>query len=79
MLQRVLDIEQRRIDSADRRTAVALEAIKASDEANKRQFDFRMAKLQADSEAGRQRHALARQVLIGRLLASVLSSRCLSA
>jgi hypothetical protein len=55
-------LERERIESTNRRTEVARLFIETSDTSDKRQFDYRMAKLTADSESDRRNHGLARTV-----------------
>ena len=61
-LQSLINLERERIESADRRTEVARLFIDTSDTSDKRQFDYRMAKLSADDESDRRNHGLARIV-----------------
>jgi len=74
-LQQMLNIEQQRIESINRRTDVALQAVKASDESDRRQFEFQMAKLDRDAEADKRRHGLAKMVTLwfGVIAVAVLS------
>ena len=65
LLRRVLDVERQRIDSTNRRTDVALQAVKASDESDRRQFEFQMEKLHSDERSGVRRDGLARTVVCG--------------
>lgn len=58
-VQGLLDVERQRIQSYDRRTEVARRAIDASDEADKRHFEFQLAKLDVDKRADERRHRLA--------------------
>jgi hypothetical protein len=50
------------LKSTNRRTEVARLFIETSDTSDKRQFDYRMAKLTADSESDLRNHGLARTV-----------------
>lgn len=65
LLRRVLEIEQQRIDSTNRRTDVALQAVKASDESDRRQFEYQMEKLHSEERAGVRRDSLAKIVVSG--------------
>jgi hypothetical protein len=65
LLQQALDVERQRIDSANRRTDVALQAVKASDESDRRQFEFQMEKLHSDDRASIRRDGLAKVVVVG--------------
>ncbi len=65
LLQQALDVERQRIDSANRRTDVALQAVKASDESDRRQFEFQMEKLRSDDRASIRRDGLAKVVVCG--------------
>jgi hypothetical protein len=60
-----LQIERQRIDSYNRRSEVASQAVAASNEANKRQFEYQMAKLAAEESASKRKDVLARIVVIG--------------
>jgi hypothetical protein len=61
----MLAVERERIDSTNRRTEIAREAIQLSDVADKRQFDYRMEDLRTRDESDRRRHALASRILGG--------------
>ena len=52
----LLELERKRIDSQDRRAAVARRAIEASDAADQRQYDYHVEKLRRDDEARTRRH-----------------------
>lgn len=65
LFQQALNVERQRIDSANRRTEVALQAVKASDESDRRQFEFQMEKLHTDDRASLRRDGLAKAVVIG--------------
>jgi len=54
-----LQIERQRIDSYNRRSEVASQAVAASNEANKRQFEYQMAKLAAEESASKRKDVLA--------------------
>jgi hypothetical protein len=60
-----LQIERQRIDSYNRRTEVASQAVAANNEADKRQFDFQMAKLSSEDAASKRKDSLAQVVVIG--------------
>lgn len=64
-LQSLISLEQTRIESFNRRTDVVRYAIETNDAADKRQYEFQMAKLQADNTASRERHRLTQIVMIG--------------
>ena len=64
-MQGLIDLERQRIESTNRRTEVIRYAIETNDAADKRQFDFQMAKLQNDADASRRRHRLARNAILG--------------
>jgi hypothetical protein len=64
-IRAMLAIERERIDSMNRRTEIAREAIQLSDVADKRQFDYRMEDLRTRDESDQRRHALASRVLWG--------------
>ncbi len=65
LLQRVLEVERQRIDSTNRRTDVVLQAVKASDESDRRQFEFQMEKLRSDERVRNERDGLAKAVVFG--------------
>ncbi len=50
------DVEQKRIESQDRRTAVASQAIEATNVADQRQYDYHVEKLRRDDEDRKNRH-----------------------
>ena len=56
IFREMLDIEHLRIESANRRTDVALKAIEASDAADKRQYDYHVEKLRQRGKDRSQRH-----------------------
>jgi hypothetical protein len=64
-IQILVDLEKKRIESFNRRTDVARYAIEMNDAADKRQFEYRMAELDAGRTASQRRHALARTISIG--------------
>jgi hypothetical protein len=59
------DLEKQRIESYNRRTDVARYAIEMNDAADKRQFEYRMAELEAGRTSSIRRHALAQKVAVG--------------
>jgi hypothetical protein len=61
-LQSLIDLERQRIESTNRRTEVTRFAIETNDAADKRQFDYQMAKLHSEDQATQRRHNLARNV-----------------
>jgi hypothetical protein len=65
LLQRVLEVERQRIDSTNRRTDVVLQAVKASDESDRRQFEFQLEKLRSDERMRTRRDNLAKVVVLG--------------
>jgi hypothetical protein len=64
-LQILAELEKQRIDSYNRRTEVARYAIEMNDGADKRQFDYRMAELDAGRSSSERRHMLAKNVAFG--------------
>lgn len=48
LFQQILETERERSRALDRRTDVALEAVKFSDAADQRQYDFHMRRLESD-------------------------------
>jgi hypothetical protein len=56
-------LERQRIDSQDKRTAVARAAIDAQQESDKRQFEFHMARLKSDEASGEKRFRFASKYL----------------
>jgi hypothetical protein len=63
LLKRLLDIEQQRIDSINRRTDVTLQAIRTNDEADRRQLEFEDRQRSSADEADRRRRSLAQVVV----------------
>jgi len=61
-LQSLVELERQRIESFNRRTEVVRYAIETNDAADKRQYEYQMAKLAADTSAATRRHALMRTV-----------------
>ncbi len=61
----VLDLERERIKSQDKRTEIARLAIEKNDDADKRMFDFHMAKLQQDTSVKSQQVIIARNLIYG--------------
>ncbi len=59
-----LQIERERIDSENRKTQVAIQAVAADDEADKRQFEFEMAKLAVEDSASKRRDDFTRLVVM---------------
>lgn len=64
-LQSLVELERQRIESFNKRTEVVRYAIETNDAADKRQYEFQMAKLTADTNAGIRRHSLMRALAIG--------------
>jgi hypothetical protein len=64
-LKILADLEKQRIESYNRRTDVARYAIEMNDAADKRQFEYRMAELEAGRTSSIRRHALAQNVAVG--------------
>lgn len=56
LFESLRDIEQKRIESQDRRTAVASQAIEATNVADQRQYDYHVEKLRRDDEDRKNRH-----------------------
>ena len=56
LFESLRDIEQKRIESQDRRIAVASQAIEATNVADQRQFDYHVEKLRRDDEDRKNRH-----------------------
>ena len=65
LVQQQLDIERHRIESHDRRTELAREAIQASNTADERQYNYHMARLESEERAAQRKHLLAKQALAG--------------
>ena len=61
-LQTLIDLEHQRIASIDKRTDVGLNAIKAQDAADQRQFEYHMERLRTDGERSQGRHSLAKTI-----------------
>jgi len=61
----MLELEKERIKSHDKRTDVAILAIQKNDEADKRMFDFHMAKLSQDANIKVQQVSIARNLIYG--------------
>ena len=70
-LQILVELEKQRIDSHNRRTDVARYAIEMNDASDKRQFEYRMARLATEESKSVRRHGLARNVAIGGGLGAV--------
>jgi hypothetical protein len=71
-LQTLIELEKQRIESANRRTDVVRFAIEANDASDKRQFEYRMAELDAGSSARQQRHSLAQKVVFSATAVAVV-------
>ena len=56
LLERLLDIEKSRIESADKRTEIMRYAILTNDESDKRQYDYRMTQLTLNDNQQTRRH-----------------------
>lgn len=65
LVQQQLDIERHRIESHDRRTEIAREAIQAGNTADERQYNYHMARLESAERADQRKHLLAKQVFAG--------------
>lgn len=61
----MVDLEKQRIESFNRRTDVVRYAIETNDAADKRQYEYQMAKLAAETNAAESRHRLMRTLTIG--------------
>jgi len=66
----MLELEKERIKSHDKRTDVAILAIQKNDEADKRMFDFHMAKLAQDTGIKAQQVTIARNLIYGTSIAA---------
>jgi hypothetical protein len=64
LMQRLLEIEKSRIESADKRTGVMRFFIEKNDEADKRQYDFQIKKLEIDEDSSLRQHKLSLIVLV---------------
>ena len=64
-LREMLEVERERIDSQNRRTEVAKQAIEAQDAADKRQYDFHVRRLNSEDSQSIRQHGLARGVFWG--------------
>ena len=71
-LQGLLDLEKQRIESTNQRTNVVRYAIETNDASDKRQYEYQMAKLAADTTADTRRHNLMRTSTITFGAATVL-------
>jgi hypothetical protein len=63
-LQSLVDLEKQRIESFNRRTDVVKYVIETNDASDKRQFDYQMAKLNAETTAATRRHSLLKTVML---------------
>lgn len=61
----MFELERERLKSADKRTEIAKLAIEANDAADKRMFDYHMARIQKESELKRDQLSLIRWIAIG--------------
>jgi hypothetical protein len=61
-LQNLIELERERLESTNRRTEIIRYAIETNDSSDKRQFDYRMAKLETDKSDSNQRFSLARAI-----------------
>lgn len=64
-IERLFDIEQRRIESQNRRWDVASQVIEAADAADKRQHELGLKQLESNERIEKSRLALASKVAIG--------------
>jgi hypothetical protein len=71
-LQSLVDLEKQRIDSFNRRTDVVKYAIETNDAADRRQYEYMMAKLTADTDSRTQRHKLMKVITIGGGIAATI-------
>lgn len=71
LIKDMLDVERQRIDSMDKKTETARMWIKASDDADKRQFEYQMARLAGENAENERRHRLGRAVVLGGGMASI--------
>lgn len=70
-LSRIVEIEQRRIDSRNRQAEVMLRLI-AADAADKRQYDYGVKQLESNERVAKARLSLAAYIAIGAAAAFVL-------
>ena len=61
----MFELERERLKSADKRTEIAKLAIEANDAADKRMFDYRMARIQKESELKLDQLSLIRWIALG--------------
>jgi hypothetical protein len=75
LISQLAEIERLRIESADKRTQLGLEAIKATDAADQRQFNFHMERLKREDDDRCRRHALAKGIFsVGGVVLTALAS-----
>lgn len=58
LAKRVLQIEQQRIDRDNQRTSALAKLVEAADAADKRQFEYRLKRLEADDRVAERHHEL---------------------
>lgn len=71
-LTELLDIERLRIQSADRKTDATLKLIETMDNADKRQYEFHIARLNSDADLNLRRHSLIKWSVVGTFSLAVL-------
>ena len=65
LFQQIIETERERSRALDRRTDVALEAVKASDAADQRQYDFHMRRLESDERLAKAHLSLLSKTVLG--------------
>ena len=65
LFERSLDLERQRLDIQDRRTEVVSEAIRAADEAHKREHEFHMERLRSADADRARRFSFGKQIAMG--------------
>ncbi len=65
VLKKLISVEQERIESANRRTDVARQMIEANSAADKRQYEYHMARLKSLDEDRLRRHGIAKIIYVG--------------
>lgn len=68
----MMELERERIRSSDRRNDVALRAIEANDAADKRQFEFHMARQEQDLIVKKEQIKMMKYLVIGGSITSLL-------
>lgn len=65
LFHQIIETERERSRALDRRTDVALEAVKASDAADRRQFDFHVRRLETDERLAKAHLSLLSKTVLG--------------